>query len=127
MPMKTTLLSRSPRARSSEEKRAACSKISASLRSRRKPICPVAQKVQPIAQPTCDEMHAVRRRSSYGISTDSMSDPSWQRQRRFCVPSLDCCSNSTPSSPSVACSRNLARSAFGSVCIASMSAAGVSP
>ena len=32
-----------------------------------------------MAQPACDEMHAVRRTEWYGISTDSMSLPSSRR------------------------------------------------
>eukprot|EP00962_Isochrysis_galbana_P049132 scaffold20725_cov111-Isochrysis_galbana.AAC.7 len=43
---------RSSLRRSSAANRATCSNISPSVRSRRKPIWPVAQKVQPIAQPT---------------------------------------------------------------------------
>src|SRR5438093_9375687 len=39
------------------------------FRSRRNPIRPVAQKTQPSAYPTCEEMHSVRRFPS-GMSTD---------------------------------------------------------
>lgn len=38
-----------------------CSRISPALRFPLNPICPVAQNVQPIAQPTCDETHTVTR------------------------------------------------------------------
>ena len=91
MPIKTIFDNRSSFSRSSDAKRAACSKISVSVKSRVKPIWPVAQNVQPIAQPTCDEMHAVRRLSEYGIRTDSMSASSWHRQSRLRVPSFDSC------------------------------------
>mmetsp|Transcript_55979 Transcript_55979/g.121865 ORF Transcript_55979/g.121865 Transcript_55979/m.121865 type:complete len:229 (+) Transcript_55979:951-1637(+) len=94
IPMKTTLESRSSLARSSVANRAACSKISSADKLRLKPICPVAQKVQPMAQPTWDEMQAVRLFVSYGISTDSMSWPSARRHKRFCVPSREICSSS---------------------------------
>jgi hypothetical protein len=50
--LKTTFESRSSLSRNSAANRATCSKISPSVKSRRKPIWPVAQKVQPIAQPT---------------------------------------------------------------------------
>ena len=49
---------------------------------------PVAQKTQPRAQPTCEEMHRVRRRPS-GISTDSIASPSASFHKNFSVPSFE--------------------------------------
>eukprot|EP00967_Tisochrysis_lutea_P028644 scaffold33410_cov26-Tisochrysis_lutea.AAC.2 len=127
MPMNTTFDKRSSFSRSSDAKRAACSKISASLRCLRKPICPVAQNVHPIAQPTCDEMHAVRRRVSYGMSTDSISESSVQRHSRLRVPSWLTCSAATCMDPRVARSPNPARSALGRLFMSSKVFAGLSP
>mmetsp|Transcript_29603 Transcript_29603/g.74030 ORF Transcript_29603/g.74030 Transcript_29603/m.74030 type:complete len:259 (-) Transcript_29603:69-845(-) len=117
IPMKTTLLSRSPRDLSSMAKRAACSKISSEVSWREKPICPVAQKVHPIAQPTCDEMHAVRLKSSYGMRTDSMSAPSPSLHSLLTVPSCESCSCSTCKPPTFTCAANFARSASGRLAI----------
>jgi hypothetical protein len=67
MPMKTTLVrwsGASARGRSSgsiAQTRATCSTTSPAERLRVNPNCPVAQKVQPMAQPACVEMQTVAR------------------------------------------------------------------
>ena len=88
MPMKTTFDNLSPRRLSSLENRDACSKISALVKCLEKPIWPVAQKVQPMPQPACDEMQAVLRPSLYGINTLSITEPSRSSYARLIVPSL---------------------------------------
>ena len=55
--------------------RTTCSTISPASRWRSKPAWPVAQNVQPIAQPACDETHTVAR-SALRISTVSTCAPS---------------------------------------------------
>ena len=63
MPMKTTFV-RPPPSPSADATRAivsTCERISPADSCRRKPCAPVAQKVQPIAQPACVEMQTVRR------------------------------------------------------------------
>src|SRR5262245_31020777 len=75
-----------------------CSTISSGVKLRFQPSRPLAQKRQPYAQPTCVEMHRVRRSlgSPYkvglaGINTLSMSDWSPRRQRNFWVESCEPC------------------------------------
>ena len=60
--------------------------ISAVVRLRRKPMAPVRQKVQPMAQPTWEETHRVLRSSS-GMSTDSITAPSSRRKANLTAPS----------------------------------------
>ena len=62
--------------------------ISLGVRLRDNFIVPVAQKVQPAAQPTWLERHSVPR-SPLGIQTDSMDSPSRRQNRNFMVPSTD--------------------------------------
>ena len=61
--MKTTLVSRcgvlSGSLMASRRAHTACALISPAVRLFCRPIWPVAQNVQPIAQPACDEMHTV--------------------------------------------------------------------
>ena len=68
-----------------------CPNISPMVMLRSKPICPVEQKVQPMAQPTCDETHCVQRRTpsreSEGISTVSTRAPSSSRSKNLVVSS----------------------------------------
>jgi len=68
-----------------------CPRISAMVMLRSKPICPVEQKVQAMAQPTCEDTHCVQRRTpsreSEGISTVSTRAPSSSRSRNFVVSS----------------------------------------
>ena len=68
-----------------------CPRISAMLILRSKPICPVEQNVQAIAQPTWDDTHCVQRRTpsreSEGMSTVSTSAPSSSRNKNFEVSS----------------------------------------
>jgi len=66
---------------------------------RSKPVFVVAQKSQPIAQPTCDETHpaALSGRKS-GIKTDSTVFPSPSLRRSFVVPSPDTALEATPAS-----------------------------
>mmetsp|Transcript_22558 Transcript_22558/g.89588 ORF Transcript_22558/g.89588 Transcript_22558/m.89588 type:complete len:208 (-) Transcript_22558:166-789(-) len=73
---------------SAASKRATCSKISVAVSWRRKPIWPVAQKTQPIAQPAWLDTQAVARPSSYRMSTDSIAGPSPRRYARLIVPSF---------------------------------------
>ena len=89
MPMKTTLVTwsgaswRGRRPGSSAQTRATCSTTSPVVRLRVKPNCPVAQKVQPMAQPAWVEMHTVARptgppsqsRSSEGAEGASPDSP----------------------------------------------------
>ncbi len=64
-----------------------CSMISPVVRFRLRPSIPLAQKTQPIAQPTCVLMQTVRRSSSR-ISTHSTNWPSCNSSRSFSVPSF---------------------------------------
>jgi len=63
MPMTTMFVRRSSRFFSSRATHNTWATISPGSRWRKKPICQVAQKTQPIAQPACDEMQVVRRRA----------------------------------------------------------------
>jgi len=60
IPMNTTLVSRcgvvSGSFAASLRAHTACAAISPAVRLFYRPICPVAQKVHPIAHPACDEM-----------------------------------------------------------------------
>src|SRR6058998_3434736 len=72
--------------RSSRAKKSTCATISPALKCRSKPICPVAQNVQPKAQPACVETQTVARGllspcGGYSISTDSISLPSASSSR----------------------------------------------
>ena len=67
MPISTTLLMMrlSPALKpSSRCASSTCPTISAVVRLLLKPCCAVEQKLQSIAQPTCEEMHSVERSSS---------------------------------------------------------------
>jgi hypothetical protein len=59
MPMNTTLDSR--RGRAARRARTTCSTISPTVRWRRNPACPVAQKEQAMAHPAWVETHTVVR------------------------------------------------------------------
>jgi len=61
MPMKTKVCKRRPAARASRRSARNCSTISPLLRLRSKPVFVVAQKSQPIAQPTCEETQPAAR------------------------------------------------------------------
>ena len=65
--------------------------ISAGVRLPWNPCRPVMQKVQPMRQPFCDEMHRVARSPS-GIYTLSTAFPSLVAKRYFTVPSMLRCS-----------------------------------
>ena len=69
-------------------------RISPMVMLRSKPMVPVLQKVQAMAQPTCEDRHWVQRRTpsreSLGMSTVSTSAPSWRRSRNLVVSSLLC-------------------------------------
>ena len=64
-----------------------CSTISPTVRLRSTPFKPLAQKTQPMPQPTCVLMQAVRRPSSW-ISTHSISLRSRNSSSSLCVSSL---------------------------------------
>src|SRR6185436_2259628 len=68
--------------------------ISAVLRLRLKPWCPVAQKRQLTAQPACDEMHSVPRPVS-GMKTVSTASPAPTSKSHLIVPSAATCSLAT--------------------------------
>ena len=91
MPMKTTLVGAAAGSRRTISR--TWPAISKAERLRRNPMRPVAQKVQPSAQPAWEEMQRVRR-DPLGIRTLSIASPSARRQRYFRVPSADCCSTS---------------------------------
>ena len=102
MPMKTRLRSTGQSGRVSPRCSRAtriCPRISPMLRLRAKPILPVAQKVQAMAQPTCEERHWLQRRlpsrASEGMSTLSTSAPSSMRRRNLTVPSRLSCVRAT--------------------------------
>ena len=80
MPMKTTFVMRPSR----RDISTAWSSISPTVRFRVKPSAPVAQKAQPIAQPTWVERQTVWRLSSR-IETASTRAPSSKRKRYFAV------------------------------------------
>ena len=62
--------------------------ISPAVRLRTRPILPVRQNAQAIAQPTCVEMQKVIDGVS-GMKTDSICRPSARRSRNFSVPSIE--------------------------------------
>ena len=70
------------------------------------------------SQPACEEMHAVRRLSEYGMSTDSMSFPSCRRNSRLRVPSRDSCSVATSIEPLATSCRSWAWSGLGRLVMA---------
>ena len=93
IPMNTMLLIFSPAMRSTSMN---CPAISAAERFRDHPSRPLAQNLQPYAQPTWVLMQIVRRSlaSPYkagdaGISTLSINAPSGSRNRNFCVVSFE--------------------------------------
>jgi len=89
--MKTMVCRRRPAARASRLSATNCAAISAAERLRSKRDFAVAQKSQPIAQPTCDEMQpATRQPAGVGISTDSTVRPSASRSSNLTVPSPEC-------------------------------------
>jgi hypothetical protein len=65
MPMNTTFVSRcrvvAGRRSASRRAHTAWPEISPAVRLCYRPIWPVAQKVRPVAQPACEEMHTVTR------------------------------------------------------------------
>ena len=65
-----------------------CCAISPGVRFLSKPACPLAQKEQAYAQPTCVETQTVFR-SFAGIKTVSMKRPSANLVRSLTVPSVD--------------------------------------
>ena len=83
MPM-TTMLVISPRARPAMYS----ATISSAASERTTPRAPLAQKAQPMAQPTCVEMHWVKRPVA-GMSTVSTALPSAKPRSSFSVPSAD--------------------------------------
>ena len=96
--------------------------LSPAPRWRPKPSVAVAQKRQSIAQPTWDEMQRVslfRAASSSGISTDSIARPSWVRKRSLRVPSCALWTNSWASGVSRWSCSSAARSAGGTLVMAS--------
>jgi len=89
MPMKTRLRISQP---STARTVTTWATISAALRLRSRPMRPVSQKVQPMRQPTWEEMHndqvdcwpsSPRR---IGMRTHSISKPSWVRSTALAVP-----------------------------------------
>ena len=62
--------------------------ISSAASERTTPCAPDAQNAQPMPQPTCVEMHCVKRPVA-GMRTVSTDSPSSSPRRSFCVPSDD--------------------------------------
>ena len=84
------------------------------------PCAPDAQKAQPIAQPTCVEMHCVKRPVA-GMRTVSTAAPSANPTRSFFVPSDDTDSASVFVSVSGNSDFIVCRRSFGSVVALSQS------
>ncbi len=123
IPIRTTLVTRSPSARRMRAKWSTWATISPAVRSRRNPAWPVAQKAQPIGQPTWVETQTVRRRS-YCISTTSTVSPSRNRSRSFRVcPSDETWVSTTSGAPTTVSSASRRRSALGRLVIWSKSSA----
>ena len=110
MPMKTTC---DTRAVVTCWARTTCSTISPASRWRSKPACPVAQNVQPIAQPAWDDTQTVAR-SPVRMSTVSTCAPSPVCQSHLVVNSSSPCASSTGSSASGSATANRLRRSFGS-------------
>ena len=67
-----------------------CATISPATKSRCFAIIPLAQKVQPILQPTC-VVTQIDKPYSCGINTVSINNPSANSNKNLRVPSVDCC------------------------------------
>mmetsp|Transcript_24702 Transcript_24702/g.53909 ORF Transcript_24702/g.53909 Transcript_24702/m.53909 type:complete len:317 (+) Transcript_24702:533-1483(+) len=125
MPMNTTLLTRLPNSSCTV---ITWSMISCGIRLRANPPLPVAQKVQRMGQPTCDDTHTVSRlrpspSSSLltGMPTHSTMRPSYSCSRNLCVPSgeeTEWCRMERPVRTPSAIS--VARTSLGTVRISSM-------
>ena len=89
-------------------------RISPAVMLRIKPIVPVLQNVQPIAQPICEDTHwAIRTEPScpvLGRMTVSTNAPSRSRSNSFSVPSDEVCTVTISGSTISATSASLARS-----------------
>mmetsp|Transcript_29611 Transcript_29611/g.95170 ORF Transcript_29611/g.95170 Transcript_29611/m.95170 type:complete len:227 (-) Transcript_29611:218-898(-) len=86
MPMNTTFLSGGmPCCRTAAAAACSCARISSAARERSRPIVPVAQKVQPCRQPTCEETHSVEN-APCGMMTASTSSPRRSRRSSLRVP-----------------------------------------
>ena len=97
-----------------------CSMIWPLVRSWRNPSLPVAQKVQAIGQPDCEDTHTVAR-SGYTISTASTGDPSGNANNALRVnPSSPFCCPTCFNVNSVASRANRSRNAFGKSVISSI-------
>ena len=92
--------------------RTTCSTISPAERCRSKPAWPVAQNVQPIAHPACDETQTVAR-AEYRMSTVSICAPSSARQSHFAVMSSSASCIVSTVNASGSSSARRARSSFG--------------
>ena len=111
MPMNTRFLSGlRPCSRAYLRATSTWPRISPLVRLRVKPMSPVAQKVQPMGQPTWVDRHWVSRPSP-GMSTVSTSAPSAMRRRNFTVPSRLTFSVSTPGQERLAASPSFFRNA----------------
>ena len=95
--------------------------ISAVLRLREKPWCPVEQKRQPTAQPACDDTHSVPRSAS-GMKTVSTASPLPTSNSHLTVPSAEACSLNTANGLTSANSASLSRSDLAKSDIAAKSA-----
>ena len=115
MPISTTLPMRCPSPRASRAAHSSCSKISPRVRSRPRPMAPVAQNVQPSAQPDCDDTQTVRRSRPCRISTVSSGKPSRVRKLALIVPSAASCVVSSSSSANGTVASRCSRSARDSV------------
>ncbi len=116
MPMNTTL---DTRCGQSCWARTTCSTISPVSRCRSRPAWPVAQNVQPIAQPACDDTHTVAR-CAVRMSTVSTSVPSRRaRQSHFDVRPSAAVAATATSRASGSASASRSRSARGSAVMAS--------
>ena len=87
--------------------------ISPAVRCRTRPILPVRQNAQPIAQPTCVEMQKVCAGVS-GMNTDSMCWPSASRRTNFWVPSSETSRRAMSGVSTVNCVGEAGRAARGS-------------
>ena len=94
--------------------------ISSAVRERTAPDAPEAQNTHPIAQPTCVEMHWVKRPVA-GMSTVSTRLPSARERRSFFVPSDDSETSATLAGTIGNSDFRFSLKSFGSVVAASQS------
>ena len=128
MPMNTTFVTRVPKCSSSDT---TWSTISCGARLRANPPLPVAQNVQRMGQPTCEETHAVSRCLPFsvaGMPTVSTTRSSASRSNSLAVPSVAAATWCTADLPiRTFAAFSASRALFGSVVRSSTVRAGVAP